>query len=83
MPRRSRYARYYIEAYYADGSRILGNLDGQAAMMCQHYSRTHAYQNIKSKDRSRYPRVHHWCIVGSEGELLEKIDNPYHNAGDK
>ena len=39
--------RYYIECFYADGTQILGNLDGQASLDCRDFRRTNAFKRVK------------------------------------
>ncbi len=59
--------RYYIEAFYADGSQILGNLDGQAALGEVRYpTRCNAWQVLPIK--SLKAKV--WKLVDAKGNVL-------------
>jgi len=65
--------KYYIEAYYDDGSQILGNGDGQA----HNYRRTLAYKNvIYAAYTGRYPSVAYWRVVTESGRVVDTIRRP-------
>jgi len=66
--------KYYIEAYYADGSQILGNMDGQGVLHCRQYRRTDHYKFLKNGLR-KCPVVAYWKIVTDSGRELEILNN--------
>ena len=72
--------KFYIEAYYLDGSPILGNGDGQAVLRCANYRRTKAFADLISPMRPRYPRVAYWQIVTKHGTVVDTIRNTFHEA---
>ena len=66
----------YIEAYYADGSPILGNMDGQAVISAKQYKRTNAYKRavwLLADPKRTYKRVAFYRVVTPDGRLLEEI----------
>ncbi len=66
--------KYYIECFRADGSQILGNLDGQAVIRCQNYRRTAAYKRLGSIVRNPKwmgGKVNEARIVKEDGTVLE------------
>jgi hypothetical protein len=65
---------FYIEAYYANGSPMLGNLDGQAALRCRSYKRTKHYRFLRD-GKLRSPRVAYYKVVDGYGRVLETITN--------
>lgn len=77
--------KVYVEAFYEDGTRKLGNLDGQGVITAKDYRKTNMYKALK---RGRYPHpdftngrvvstaVHHWVLVSPNGVNLETIYNP-------
>jgi hypothetical protein len=68
---------YYISAYAADGSRILGNLDGQASIRARRPERTAAWKELGTTIRAS-PRVAYWQLeTADERPLLKKL-NPNH-----
>lgn len=71
--------KIYIEAFYADGTQKLGNLDGQAVIRVPNWRRTAAYRHLFDPLRPRYPAVHHWKVV-SGGTVLARIPNPEYRA---
>ena len=73
--------KYYIEACREDDSRKLGNCDGQTVLRCKNYQRTNYYKKLKSEGVPCENRiVSHWVVVGENGNVLEKIDNPNYNG---
>ena len=72
--------RFYVEAYRADGSQILGNLDGQTVLHCRYPSRTKHVQRLQSgRDRPTWPRVHKWVVVDGAGKAHTAILNKWRN----
>lgn len=70
---------YYIEAFYADGSPILGNMDGQAVIRARLYKRTNAYKRavwLLADPKRTYKRVDHYKVVRPSGEIVEEIRCP-------
>ncbi len=69
--------KYYIEAFYADGSPILGNLDGQAVIHAKRYRQTLAYKNvIAAAYTGRHPKVAYWRVVTESGRVVDTIRRP-------
>jgi hypothetical protein len=69
--------KYYIEAFYADGSQILGNLDGQTVIVAKRYTQTLVYKNvIAAAFTGRHPKVAYWRVVTESGKVLETIRRP-------
>lgn len=69
----------YFEAYRADGSQILGNLDGQYVHCGPMYQRTRHYRRLKNgNDRPLWARVHHWKVTVND-RVLETIENKWRN----
>ena len=56
----------YVEAYRADGSQILGTLDGQLAYRGKDYFRTDHYKALRSGEPIKYRRVHHWQVMRND-----------------
>lgn len=73
--------RIYIEAYYADGSQILGNCDGQACITAKRYKRTNAYKRAYSIVYERKTRVSFMRVVDERGLLLEQIGPSLNKGG--
>lgn len=71
--------RTYIEAYFADNSQKLGNLDGQACLDVRDYKRTNLYKALKNGTFRRAPRVAYWKVVQGDA-VLETISNPHHSS---
>lgn len=65
----------YIEAYRADGSQVLGNLDGQASLKARYYRRTDHYHKLRYGHIKVSKYVHHWHVVDVDGKVLETIIN--------
>lgn len=68
--------KLYIECYYADGSQILGNLDGQAVLRRRNYKSEAAYQNlagIVGNPNWMNGKVAFAKIVTEDGRVLETI----------
>ena len=68
----------YIECFYADGSQILGNLDGQAVMHTspQTYRRTEAYKRLSKivkNPKWMCGKVDHAKIITPDGVVLEVV----------
>ncbi len=64
--------KVYIEAFRADGSQILGNLDGQAAIVARDYKQTHAYKYAKL---GLIKRVAKYRVIDTSGRVLEEWAN--------
>lgn len=75
--------RIFIDAYDAQGQRILGNLDGQASLGSPaQYRRTTAYKTLRSgENRPKFIRVKEWKVMRHSGHghevVLETIPNPH------
>lgn len=67
---------FYIEAYRADGSQVLGNLDGQACLRVKKYQRTKHYFNLKHGIIKVMKDIHHWKVVDVSGNVVETFNNP-------
>jgi hypothetical protein len=68
--------KVYLEAYRADGTQILGNMDGQAVIRARRYERTLAYKNAVlrvANYHQRGGRVASYKVVDEAGRLLEVI----------
>ena len=66
----------YIECYRADGSQILGNLDGQAVLRTVNYKRTNAYKalsKIVGNPKWMNGKVAFARVVTSSGTILETV----------
>lgn len=61
--------KVYIEAFRADGSEILGNLDGQTNIVARNYKRTHAYKYAKL---GLGLHVASYRVVNAYGQVLEE-----------
>lgn len=68
----------YVEAFYADGSQILGNGEGQGPIKAKLYRRTDFYYRMKYQGIGQ--RVHHWLVKDEGGRVLETIENPSYRA---
>jgi hypothetical protein len=64
--------KVYVEAFYPDGSQILGNLDGQAVIRAKNYRRTQAYKRLRSILYNS-TRVASFRIVAEDGRVLETV----------
>lgn len=62
----------YVEAYYADGSPLLGNLDGQTMMRARNYKRTKHYRALRYR-LEREHKVAYYQIIAEDGRVLETI----------
>lgn len=66
--------KVYIEAYYLDGTRKLGNLDGQGVITAKNYRRTKHYKML-----STFPTLNSciafYTVVSTDGKALETIQN--------
>ena len=65
--------RHYIEAYYADGRQILGNMDGQNVIHCKNPKLSHAWKRclvgiIGSK-------AHTFKLVSHSNEVIATVEN--------
>ena len=68
--------KLYIECFRADGSQILGNLDGQAVIRTQNYRRTHAYKRlaeIVGNPKWMQGKVAFARVVTADGRILETV----------
>ena len=66
--------KYYVEAYYEDGSEILGNCDGQTVLRCRNPRRTKHYRHLRDAIAiNRHPRVAYYKIVDQFGRLFETL----------
>lgn len=69
--------RLYIDCFRADGTQILGNLDGQAALgEPKNYRRTHAYKRLRQivgNPRWMNAKVSEARVVTATGQVLEVI----------
>lgn len=64
----------YVEAFRSDGSRVLGNLDGQTSFIgVRDHKRTDHYKALKAKSLSVSRAVAFWRIVDEKGRVLETI----------
>jgi hypothetical protein len=66
----------YIECFRADGSEILGNLDGQAVLRTLNYKRTNAYKSLKQivgNPKWMNGKVAFARVVTSSGTILETV----------
>ena len=66
----------YIECFHADGSQILGNLDGQAVIRARNYRRTNAYKRlarIVGNPSWMNGKVAFARIVSEDGRILETV----------
>lgn len=75
--------KYYTEAYRADGSQLLGNLDGQGVIRAKLPRRTLLYKRLLSGyHRPKWPYVHHWKLVREDGLFIETIPNKWCKANE-
>ena len=63
--------KHYVEAYYADGSIILGNCNGQGIIYAKNYKRTDHYKSLKLFNHSK---VHHYKILTPYYVVVETIE---------
>ena len=64
----------YVEAYRADGSQILGNLDMQTAFTgVRDHKRTAHYKALRSGAYMVSRAVAFWRVVDDKGRVLETI----------
>ena len=69
--------KVYIEAYHADDTPILGNLDGQGIIYAANYKCTNHYKSLKI--RKFAARVaYHAVIDAISNRIIERI---YHGKG--
>ena len=73
----------YIECFRADGSEILGNLDGQAVLRTVNYKRTNAYKalsKIVGLLRKSYLRCYKVMVLILSGKntLNKKVSKANH-----
>lgn len=68
----------YVEAYRADNTRILGNLDGQTAYRGKNYFRSAHYRALRN-GTIKHPRVHHWQVMFNE-HCVRVITNPWYKG---
>ena len=67
---------YYITAFDASGSQVLGNLDGQACLRFRRPERTHAWQLLGKTIRAS-ARVKYWQLETADGCVLLTKQNPF------
>ena len=68
--------KVYIECYHADGSQILGNLDGQAVITAKNYKRTKAYKHLAKvvgNPKWMNAKVAFAKVVAESGRVLETV----------
>jgi hypothetical protein len=66
--------KFYIEAYAADDSPLLGNLDGQGVIYAEQYRRTNMYRSLR--DGHFMKRVaYHLIRQASTNRVIERIDH--------
>ncbi len=70
-------SKFYIEAYYPDGTQILGNLDGQTVIHASDYRRTNHYKNLKGKLSAgiKFTRAKFFRVVDARNHIIEQFDN--------
>jgi hypothetical protein len=69
--------KYYIEAYYANDTPILGNLDGQGVIYATLYKRTQQYKELFNRV-GRMKRVAYYLIIDAiSNKAIERIDCKY------
>ena len=70
--------KVWVHAFYADGSQMLGNGDGQGPITTPsgRYKRTAHYERVRAGKVSKRPAF--YIIVDDNGKLLEVFDNPSH-----
>ena len=69
--------RYYVEAYRADGSQILGNCDGQASLECRYPERTAHVRRLRREPAERLSLrgvAARYRIVTASGAIVATID---------
>lgn len=71
--------KYYVEAYYGDGTPILGNLDGQGIIHSPHFRRTNYFKwlsgNILKGWAPRPKKPAFWHIVTPDNIVVHTIYN--------
>lgn len=73
--------KHYVEAYQADGSQILGNLDGQAVLHAKDPRRTKHFKRLESgQDRPTHSRVYRWRVEPANGGKPIFILNKWRNV---
>ena len=68
---------YYITAHHADGSPVLGNLDGQTVLRTRRPDRSAHWQQLGLQIRAS-ARIAFWRIEDSSGRVLATKSNPRH-----
>lgn len=66
--------KYYIEAFLADGSPLLGNLDGQAVVYAKNYKRSEEYKRVSNRF-FRSQAAYHLVIDALTRAVKERIDH--------
>jgi len=66
--------KFYVEAYYHDGSIILGNLDGQCIIHAKEYKRTKMYKHLRD-DKFRSVVKFHKIFNAYSNKLVETIEH--------
>lgn len=73
-------SKYYVEAYYADDTPILGNLDGQCVIHAVRYRRTNAYKALFTRI-NRIKSVSYYLIVNAyTNRPVERIECNHDNC---
>lgn len=65
-------SKFYVEAYYADGTPILGNLDGQGIIYAKSYKRTLHYKELVNR-KFRESVAYHQIICANTQRVVETI----------
>ena len=67
-------SNFYCNAFRADGSLVLGNLDGQFAFgNVRNYKRTIFYKRLVAGEIRVSPSINNWTITDSTGKIHETI----------
>lgn len=66
---------YYICAYYADGSRKLGNGDGQAIIRHRRPEQSPLWRDLAIQVRA--PSVAYWQLETPDGAMVRRLPNPH------
>lgn len=72
--------KYYIEAYYKDGTQILGNMDGQTVLNCVNPLKTDWVKRLKTtgryKDHVISRKPYSFKLVTNDNKVLSSWINP-------
>ena len=66
--------RFYVSAFYRDGTPILGNLDGQRSWEGKNYKRTTWYKRLPNH-KTLNNKVYKYHIADESGRTLEVVMN--------